>query len=122
MDTDLKIRLEAMNSQLRQAKDKLKSFQTDLAGFPAHAFEWADSAMEAAAIEDVFLRVINALTAKDTKATRATMYEHAMQQVMQKSKHPSRSSGQCMNLMAQHTLSAWAQVAELMKPEKNETP
>lgn len=109
--------LAAMNSQLTRANDKLKSFKEKLLGDPSGTFEWADSSMEAAAVVDTFDRVVKALTAKDTKATPESIYEHAMEQVMKKAQYPGRSSSVCSNAMATHTLSAWAQVAVLFKPQ-----
>ena len=89
--------LATMNSQLAKATDKLKSFAEKLVDDPSGSFEWADSSMEAAAIADTFGRVINALTAKDTKATAESIYGHAMEQVMKKAQYPNRSTSVCSN-------------------------
>jgi hypothetical protein len=113
-----KVQLELLASKLRTilgaANEDLDHFQEKFAENPLHAFEWGERAVEAAAIKDVNTRIINAITAEDSKATLKSIKEFVLERVLHKARFPKRSTSPMANLADQVEAQAWATILEEM--------
>lgn len=83
---------------------------------PLEAMIWSKSVFQAAADLQVNRIVLDALTPEDTKATFASVREHAVNEVMRRSGNASSTStSPTSNLADLCVLVAWSELIEAMK-------
>lgn len=104
--------LKLCREDLREADRQLEKFLTRFADSPAYAFEWADSAIAAAATQRVITQVVKALTAEDSKATLDSICCYALKEAMRAIRDPARSTSPTSNLVETAIGSAWYHIHE----------
>lgn len=92
---------------------EIAKFQAKLAKEPAHAFSWADSAMEAAAKLYICDTIIPHLE-KDT-ATVESVYDFTLSKVLHSARYPASSSSEVSNAMERKISAAWAEVLYMLQ-------
>ncbi len=109
--------LSSLTSKVERLDEDCKEWQeriakADTAQRLVYDLDWSMTFLERAAERAVYTEALDALTAKDTKATMESLTEHATKEALDKAKYGSRSSSSPVsNLMSQCTGSAWAQLA-----------
>lgn len=114
MDAKTKAAVERLDEKLSELNGQLAKFQKDFAEVPWFALEWGDALFEAAARQKVYREVRNALAAKDTKATLATVRQHALEKALNGAKNPKQSTGVCNTLMSRCETMIWAELADVL--------
>ena len=94
-----------IDSTSREADGKIERFTSNLRTNPAYAFEWSDTAFQAAATLDVNARVTNML---NSDLTIDAVQKELIHEVVTGSRHPSHSTSQPSNLMQQYKLAVLA--------------
>lgn len=100
-----------LKDKLRSAETTIAKFEKNLKESPSYAFEWSESAMQAAARDTVFRQVYIALT-NDEPTTLIQMKEYVTRQVINKARSPESSTSTTSNRMERYELAAWAEVYE----------
>lgn len=103
--------IRMLDSALDNARARLKKFTSDLATYPAHAFEWSDDAFEAAATLFVFSVVKKQIATKPIAELRA----HAQREVNAAARRGSRSTSVPANLMRDELMTAWTRALEILQ-------
>jgi hypothetical protein len=99
--------------KLDLAEGTLKEFKGKLAKNPAEAFYWSKSAFESAARGEVAKYLLDALTAKDSKADIESVRDFARQETYRFAKGgPACSTNPTANLMDLLRMAAWAEISD----------
>ena len=77
---------------------------------PAHAFDWADDAMKAAASHKVFKAIEELAKSLDLGCLETS----ATNEVLRRSRYPQHSTSPVSNAMYQYELAAWSEALELI--------
>lgn len=102
------------------AKSTLAKFVGDLTSYPGSAFEWGDSAVNAAAVVSVWSDVLGAVTSGN-RTTPQIRAEYTAR-VLSNSIHRTKSTSQCDNLLQQCKLAEMAEVVEAIRDIEVEVP
>lgn len=100
---------------MNSAKVVLARFTAKMAVNPLHAFEWADSAIDAAAVLDTNARVLEALSEPDTKATPESILDWLKREIRHMAKWPSRSTSIGSNASAMYRLASMQNLVDLIE-------
>lgn len=119
----LGIIVEAVRSQIARAQATVDGFAARFAEDPVRAFEWSQGAIEAATRLDVFESAVLRLTdndgvpclERDGKSTIESLRAYATDKIMHGARYPAHSSSQVSNVVSQQTVSAWAQLVEILR-------
>jgi hypothetical protein len=106
--------LRRLSGELASAASELARFQERFAQDPAHAFEWADAAVEAAAKVEVLGRARGFVEADDFEDKRGGWLAIHRNALLVGAKWPRHSTGQVSNLLDRFRLSATAQLVEML--------
>jgi len=100
-----------VESALTSAQADLDKFSKNFSEDPAYAFEWADSAMKAAASRKVALHL--QAIAKEHGLDEALNFAH--QQALRGARYPSHSTSATTNEMAAYVTAAYAEFVEFVE-------
>lgn len=101
--------IRALSHRIEAAKGALDNWKVELNGHPKHAFQWADSAFEAAAQIFVFENALRSL--KESFANDFSGFvAFAMRRAVEESRDRSRSTSVARNHIAQCVTTAWAEL------------
>lgn len=105
--------VQMLRNRIGEDRKLLANFKTCMGSDSfALSLERSHGAFEAAARLDVFKKVVDALSGKDSKATLKTVKEYALRRVLSRSQSPRHSTSPTVNLVAQEMLAVWAWVFE----------
>jgi len=100
--------VEALERDLVYNHSRVGKFAAELEVNPAYAFEWADGAMESAAVASVDREFLAWYKAKGPDAA----YDYANRKALGMARSPSRSTSPSHNTMALYYTAAWAKLVE----------
>lgn len=101
-------------SQKTAMNNKLIKFQEALERNPAHAFEWGDGALSAAAELKAIAWVLKNLTENEDADAVDRLRKYVAKQVVSRATHPQRSTSVMSNLVEQEYVAAMARIAETL--------
>lgn len=101
-----------LTHKLGTAKEQIVKFQEKLAKNPAHAFQWAEGAMTAAAAIEVYGFLLGRLEIETV--TVGAINTLALQKTMHAARWPAASSSDVSNAMERKIGAAWAEVLEIL--------
>jgi len=109
--------IRSLQSSNESCREDIEKFTAQLAKNPVYGFEWAESAMRAAATLQVQEFALSILTApaeeyRYVAAPIALLVKQLQRDVMHAARYPSRSTSQMTNLMHQETMSVKASLIE----------
>ncbi len=105
--TPEKIAAKVLQNEIESAISDLGKFKSNLETNPKYAFEWGDSAIEAAAKLGVYPRILKALE-KCIPVNINLIFKEVREDVEFKARCDEHSTGQCSNLVARAELKALA--------------
>jgi len=97
MDKHTEDVVRKLKAQIDINKADIEEFAKELQKDPFHTLEWSDNLFMAAATVQIYSRLLNALTAKDTKATVETLRVYAQREALQGARNPRRSTSTVSN-------------------------
>jgi len=105
--------IERCESRIANVDRMMVKFAADVTENPAHAFEWADSKMEAAA-EHKVASIIKAMaeSAIEKDWEPSDLNRQIRDQALQQNKYMNKSTSQCSNFMANAAGAAWIQAMD----------
>jgi hypothetical protein len=92
--------------QIEGDEEEIAAFSAKLIANPSGALSWGDGIFDAAARIEVNKQIVHML--ETAEYTVKDVYEILNDRIMYLSRNPSRSSGQCVNLLARSELAATA--------------
>ena len=109
--------IRSLQSSNESCREDIEKFTAQLAKNPVYGFEWAESAMRAAATLQVQEFALSILTApaeefREGEAPITLLVKQLQRDVMHAARYPSRSTSQMTNLMHQETMSVKASLIE----------
>lgn len=117
MTTNIARIVRTLDGMIDDSKRTVAKFTERLAEDPAYAFEWGDSAMDAAASLAVASRLKAIITAQSAKMTEDELVKAVCDMILQNMVHgaqsPKQSTSTCANLMDRYTTKAYAGLADL---------
>lgn len=101
-----------IEAALRGTASDIKKFKEAFDGDPEYAFRWADKAMDAAAVQNVYLRIKGAVDRKDCSLDQ--LLKNVTDEALRGAEFPSSSTSSASNYMAKASTSAYAQFARFL--------